>query len=64
MKMGIALFHKTFITHTCDDGGKFMDIEDIERRCIDEKPSTQLYFALTFAAYKRATNEVYNRMLR
>nr|WP_288515943.1 IS30 family transposase [uncultured Treponema sp.] len=45
-------------------GTEFMDIEGIERSCIDGKQRTKLYFAHPYTACERGTNENHNRILR
>ncbi len=63
-KIGSKAFRKIFITLTCDGGSEFMDIEGIERSCIDGRPRTKLYFAHPYTACERGTNENHNRILR
>ena len=63
-EIGSKTFRKIFITLTCDGGSEFMDIEGIERSCIDGKPRTKLYFAHPYTACERGTNENHNRILR
>lgn len=41
-KLGSEAFRRIFITMTCDGGTEFMDIEGIERSCIDGKQRTKL----------------------
>lgn len=63
-KLGSEAFRRIFITMTCDGGSEFMDIEGIERSCIDGKQRTKLYFAHPYTACERGTNENHNRILR
>ncbi len=63
-RIGTVLFRKIFETMTCDGGTEFMDVEGIERSCIDGKPRTKLYFAHPYTACERGTNENHNRILR
>ena len=49
---------------TCDGGSEFMDIEGIERSCIDGLPRTKVYIAYPYSACERGTNENHNRILR
>lgn len=63
-EIGSEAFRRIFVTLTCDGGTEFMDIEGIERSCIDGKPRTRLYFAHPYTACERGTNENHNRMLR
>lgn len=63
-EIGSEAFRRIFITLTCDGGSEFMDIEGIERSCIDGKPRTKLYFAHPYTACERGTNERHNRILR
>ena len=63
-KLGSEAFRRIFITMTCDGGTEFMDIEGIERSCIDGKQRTKLYFAHPYTACERGTNENHNRILR
>ena len=63
-KIGSGAFRRIFITMTCDGGSEFMDIEGIERSCIDGRPRTKLYFAHPYTACERGTNENHNRILR
>ena len=63
-KIGSDEFRRIFRTMTCDGGSEFMDIEGIERSCIDGRPRTRLYFAHPYTACERGTNENHNRMLR
>ena len=63
-EIGSDAFRKIFITMTCDGGTEFMDIDGIERSCIDGKPRTRLYFAHPYTACERGTNENHNRILR
>lgn len=62
--MGSEKFRKVFSTMTCDCGSEFMDVEGIERSCIDGKRRTRLFFAHPYAACERGTNENHNRMIR
>ena len=41
-----------------------MDIEGIQRSCIDGELRTRLYFAHPYSACERGTNENHNRILR
>lgn len=63
-KLGSEAFRRIFITMACDGGTEFMDIEGIERSCIDGKQRTKLYFAHPYTACGRGTNENHNRILR
>ena len=63
-KIGSKAFRRIFRTLTCDGGSEFMDIEGIERSCIDGKPRTKVYFAHPYTACERGTNENHNRILR
>ena len=63
-RIGSEAFRRIFITLTCDGGTEFMDIEGIERSCIDGKPRTKVYFAHPYTACERGTNENHNRILR
>lgn len=63
-ELGSAKFRKVFLSFTCDGGSEFMDIDGIERSCLDGKPRTKVYFAHPYSAYERGTNEIHNRMLR
>ena len=63
-EIGSEAFRRIFVTMTCDGGTEFMDIEGIERSCIDGKPRTKLYFAHPYTACERGTNERHNRILR
>ena len=63
-QMGSETFRRIFITMTCDGGSEFLDVEGIERSCIDGKPRTKLYFAHPYTACERGTNENHNRILR
>ena len=63
-QMGSETFRRTFITMTCDGGSEFLDVEGIERSCIDGKPRTKLYFAHPYTACEQGTNENHNRILR
>ena len=63
-QMESETFRRTFITMTCDGGSEFLDVEGIERSCIDGKPRTKLCFAHPYTACERGTNENHNRILR
>ena len=63
-EIGSEAFRRIFRTLTCDGGTEFMNIEGIERSCIDGKPRTKLYFAHPYTACERGTNENHNRILR
>nr|CDL66746.1 unnamed protein product [uncultured bacterium] len=63
-QIGSEAFRRIFVTMTCDGGSEFMDIEGIERSCIDGKKRTQLFFAHPYTACERGTNENHNRILR
>lgn len=63
-RIGSAEFRRIFGTITFDGGGEFMDIEGVERSCIDGKPRTHIYIAHPYTACERGTNENHNRMLR
>ena len=52
-QMESETFRRTFITMTCDGGSEFLDVEGIERSCIDGKPRTKLYFAHPYTACER-----------
>ena len=62
--IGSKKFRKIFVTMTCDGGSEFMDIEGIERSCIDGLPRTKVYIAHPYSACERGTNENHNRILR
>ena len=63
-ELGAEKFRKIFITITCDGGSEFMDIEGMERSCIDGLPRTKVYIAHPYSACERGTNENHNRILR
>lgn len=63
-EIGSEAFRRIFKTLTCDGGTEFMDIEGIQRSCIDGKLRTRLYFAHPYSACERGTNENHNRILR
>lgn len=63
-EIGSEEFRWVFITLTFNEGSKFMDIEGIERNCIDGLTRTRLFFAHQYTAYERGPNENLNRILR
>lgn len=63
-EIGSKAFRKIFTTLTCDGRSEFIDIEGIERSCIDGKSRTKLYFAHPYTACEHGTNENLNRILR
>jgi hypothetical protein len=63
-QLGPRLFRKLFKTVTGDNGGKFSDIEGIERSTLSGKQRLTLYFAHPYSSFERGTNENHNGIIR
>lgn len=58
-------FKDKFKSITFDNGVEFLDWESIERSSLNVKNKrTQVYFAHSYSAWERGTNENHNRMIR
>ena len=57
-------FKSKFKSITFDNGSEFLDWQAIEQSSLDSTKRTTVYFAHSYSAWERGTNENLNRMIR
>ncbi len=63
-KLGSRQFWRVFKSITCDNGGEFMDSENMERSCLTQRKRTTIYYAHPYSSWERGSNENANGLIR
>lgn len=63
-KLGADRFKETFHTITMDNGVEFLNIEGIEKSCLDDGKRTTTYYCHPYSSWERGSNENANKMIR
>lgn len=58
------VFKTKFKSITFDNGAEFLDWQELEISILDKGRRTTIYFAHSYSAWERGTNENHNRMIR
>ena len=57
-------FKETFKTITTDNGGEFLDFENLEKSCKTDEKRFKMYFAHPYCSWERGSNENANGIIR
>lgn len=57
-------FSKIFKTITCDNGTEFLNVDYIEKSCLNKRKRTMLYYCHPYSSFERGSNERANGIIR